>query len=417
MKRILMVAYHFPPIQESSGMHRTVHFSRYLPEHGWEPTVLTVSPRAYRQTSPDNPADILESVRVVRAPALDTSRHLSLFGYHPLLLALPDSWSSWYLPGVLVGLKLIRRLRPEILWSTFPIATAHLIALTLHRLTGIPWIADFRDSMTENGYPSPRLKWNFHRWLERQVIRRCTRAVFTTSGAKAMYAQRYPGIAEERWILLENGYDENDFVAAEALAATRTGPSDQIVLVHSGVIYPRERDPLALFSALGKLRSSSEISPKEIKIILRASGHETYLRKHILEYGLDDIVFLEPSLPYRMALSEMISADALLLLQGSSCNHQVPAKLYEYLRSRRPILALTDPSGDTAAVLRDAGIQSIVPLDSSDQIAAYLPGFLSACRKGTAEIARPEVIAKHSRRLRTQALAAVLDSVCNQLPK
>ena len=122
-------------------------------------------------------------------------------------------------------------------------------------------------------------------------------------------------------------------------------------------------------------------------------------------------MLLEPTLSYHEALAEMLQADALLVFQASNCNHQVPAKVYEYLRSRRPILALTDPAGDTASVLREAGVHSIVPLDSIDRIVEFLPRFLKSCSEGNAPLPREESIATYSRKERTGQLAALLDAL------
>lgn len=137
VKRVLMIAYHYPPLRGSSGIQRTLKFSRYLSEHDWRPVVLSAHPRAYASTSNDQLAEIPKEVPVHRAFALDTSRHLAIKGRYLGALALPDRWVSWWFGAVVSGLRLIRRYRPEIIWSTYPIATAHLIALCLHRITGI----------------------------------------------------------------------------------------------------------------------------------------------------------------------------------------------------------------------------------------------------------------------------------------
>ena len=107
-----MIAYHFPPLQGSSGIQRTLKFSRYLPEFGWQPLVLTVHPRAYPATSQDQLAEIPPRLAVYPAFALDAARHLSLKGRYPRWLALPDRWSSWWFGAVPAGLALIRRYRP-----------------------------------------------------------------------------------------------------------------------------------------------------------------------------------------------------------------------------------------------------------------------------------------------------------------
>src|SRR5690606_38220369 len=97
LKRVLMVAYHFPPLAGSSGVQRTLRFSSYLPEHGWEPIVLTTHPRAYSTTSSAQLDQIGSGIRVVRAPAWDTKRHISVGGRYPAFLARPDRWLSWWL--------------------------------------------------------------------------------------------------------------------------------------------------------------------------------------------------------------------------------------------------------------------------------------------------------------------------------
>jgi hypothetical protein len=100
VKRVLMIAFHYPPMRGSSGIQRALKFSQYLPEFGWQPLVLTVNPRAYESVSHDQMCEVSDHVRVARAFALDTARHLSLRGRYPGLLALPDRWISWWLGAV-----------------------------------------------------------------------------------------------------------------------------------------------------------------------------------------------------------------------------------------------------------------------------------------------------------------------------
>lgn len=411
VKRVLMVAYHFPPMNVSSGIQRTLRFAQYLPEYNWEPVVLTANPRVYSGVSPESLAEIPANLRVRRAFALDAAKHLSFRGAYPQLLALPDRWSSWWLGAVPAGLALIRKLKPDVLWSTYPIATAHLIAYTLRRLTGIRWVADFRDPMTEPGYPvNPRAHDAFE-WIEYQTLKHCERAVFTAPGAVRLCAERYPDIPKSRLTIIENGYDESAFTEAEKAADPGRSGSGPLVLVHSGTVYPSERDPRAFFGALSGLHKNGGIKPGELKVVMRATGCDDYLRGLIERYGLDGIVTLEPPVPYRVALAEMLAADGLLVLQAANCNYQVPAKLYEYLRARRPILALTDPAGDTAAVLKDAGIDTIARLDSQEEISRLLIRFLELLRQQRAPVAEEAKIAAASRKARTIELARVLDDV------
>ncbi|MYN10081.1 glycosyltransferase [Massilia sp. FT127W] len=412
-KRVLMIAYHYPPMRGSSGIQRTLKFSQYLPQSGWGPVMLSAHPRAYSNPGDDQMADIPASVPVTRAFALDTARHLSVGGRYAGFMALPDRWASWCLGAIPAGWRLIRRHRPAVIWSTYPIASAHLIGLVLRRLTGLPWVADLRDPMTDVSYPEdPRTRRVFQ-WIERKTIEHCTVAVCTTPGAIKTYEARFPAIPRERYRLIENAYDEENFADAErgGAAAAPGAHGGPLTLVHSGIIYPSERDPVPLFQALAALKRQGAVSAASVRVVLRATAHDDYLGGLIAEHGIADLVQLAPHVPYRDALAEMLNADGLLILQASNCNHQVPAKLYEYLRARRPILALTDSDGDTAATLRQAGIDSIAPLDQKDAIIAMLPRFLEQVRSGTAPLASAAVIAAHSRRARTEQLALLLDQV------
>lgn len=406
-----MIAYHFPPVAGSSGVHRALKFSQYLPEHGWQPLVLSVTPGAYQHTSPAQLADIRPDIVVRRAFALDTARHLSLKGRYPGWLALPDNWASWVLSAVPAGLMLALKYRPDVLWSTFPIATSHLIGLTLRRLTGIPWVADFRDPMTDVSYPGDPVRRRAHLWIERQTLKRCARAVMTTPGTLERYVGNFPDIPRARYSVIANGYDEENFRAAEAQAAGAAHRDTRITLVHSGLLYPQERDPRALFAALARLRASGLVSAADFRIVLRATGHDDYLRPLIAQHGITDVVALEPAIAYRLALEEMLRADGLLVLQASDCNHQIPAKLYEYIRARRPILALTDAVSDTAAVMREAGLDTVAPLSSEAAIVEQLQRFIGRIRAGTAARPSEEAVARNSRRARTAELARLFDSI------
>jgi glycosyltransferase involved in cell wall biosynthesis len=414
MKNILMIAYHFPPVRVSSGIQRTLKFVRYLLDYGWKAQVLTVTPNVYEKTSDEQMHEIPSEVIVNRAFALDSAKHLSFKGRYISWMALPDRWVSWCVGGFISGLLMIRKYQPKVIWSTYPIATAHLLGLLLHRISGIPWVADFRDSMTEEDYPLNPRQRRVYRWIEQQTVKNCSRAVFTTPGAIRMYAGRYPEIPTERWALIANGYDEENFASAEKsdeYAQALANMSEKIVLLHSGVLYPSERDPTQFFKALAELLRVGSIRADRFKVILRATGHDDLHRQSILSYGLGDLVFLEPSIGYEAALAEMLVVDGLLVFQAANCNHQIPAKIYEYLRAKRPILAFTDPKGDTAGVLRDAGISTIAALDDELAIISLIKDFIVNNGKSKINIANDAVISQNSRQSRTCLLAELLDSL------
>jgi hypothetical protein len=406
-----MIAYHFPPLAGSSGIQRTLRFVQHLPALGWQPLVLSADPRAYEKTSDDLLADVPPGTEVRRAFALDTARHLQFKGRYFGAMARPDRWMSWRFDAVRQGLRMVREFRPDVIWSTYPIATAHVIGSALHRRTGLPWIADFRDPMAQDGYPADPKTWQMYKAIEEDAVTRAHWSVFTTPGAAQEYRERYPRAAGQIRVL-ENGYDEESFASAsasQAVARPQRG-EEPLVLLHSGIVYPAERDPTQLFVALSMLRASGRLGPAQLRLRFRASVHDELLKALGTQHGVSDMVELCPAVPYRQALAEMMEVDALLVMQASNCNAQIPAKIYEYLRAGRPILALTDPVGDTAGVLRDAGLDTMARLDSAEDIAQRLVAFVDAVRTGRAPLAQADAVRRASRRGRSQALADMLDS-------
>src|SRR6266513_3158618 len=406
MKRVLMIAFHFPPLAGSSGIQRTISFARQLPRFGWEPLVLTAHPRAYERVSDDQLMEVPSTVE--RAFALDSARHLALLGRYPAFAARPDRWVTWWLGSVPKGLKLIRKYRPHAVWSTYPIATAHMIGHTLHRFSGLPWIADFRDPMAQDGYPADPKTWQRFRVIEERALRNASFSVFVTPGAARTYRERYPQVPGARLAVIENGYDEESFAQLESSGTDALLPGT-FTLVHSGIVYPSERDPTQLFQALRLMLDEGRLTAGELRVRLRAPAHEDMLAKLLDRFRVKEVVEICPPVPYRRALQEMMRADGLLVLQASNCNHQIPAKVYEYLRCGRPIIALTDPAGDTADLLRRTGIDAIARLDSAEEIARELRRFLDQARGGKAVLPDGIFVTGASRLNRTRELAGLLD--------
>jgi glycosyltransferase involved in cell wall biosynthesis len=405
MRSILIVAYHFPPLRGSSGIQRALRFAQYLPEFGWRPVVLTVTANAYEQSDPATLADIPPGCEVHRAWAVDTARHLAWRKRYIGAWARPDRWVSWWPAGTLAAVHLARRQRFDALLSTYPIATAHLIGASVARLTGIPWVADFRDPMAQDGYPSDPKTWNAYRRIEARAANEASLLTFTTRGALDRYRRLFPSTPADRFALIENGFDEDSF--AHARPAPRE--AGRLFFLHSGIVYPSERDPTHLFEALGQLKASGALDARRAVFRFRASANDAMLAELARRFEVTDLVELCGALPYRDALAEMLSADALLILQASNCNAQIPAKLYEYLRADRPIVALTDPAGDTAECLRRWGWRAQAPLDDAQRIAELLAQF--AAGEWHARGPSTMTIDEGSRRGRTKSLSAYLERI------
>lgn len=409
-RKLLLIALHFPPYTASSGYLRTLKFCEHLPSYGWQPIVLTADSKAHsgRSVAGDE-GEVTPDILVERAFAFDSARQLAVRGRYPGFLALPDRWVSWWPHAVLKGLRIIREQQPDAIFTTYPVATAHLIGLTLQRLTGIPWVADFRDPMLDSHYPRGRVVRRIWRSLEARTLLRCSAAVFTTPSARALYANRYPSVSDRRLSVVLNGFDESDF-QGQAVSC-RTGTTAPKVLIHSGVLYRDVRDPRGLYTALKLLREEGVVSSETLRVVLRACGPEQYHQDLIDAFGIGDIVSLAPSVPYHESLREMMEADGLLLFQGREANKQVPAKLFEYLRAGKPILALVDREGDSARILRENDVGLLASMEDAREIAGVLRRFMSGTSDGGNWAATREVANHYSRRASTSALVDVLDSV------
>jgi len=410
--RVLIVAYHFPPQAGSSGLLRSLKFCRYLPEFGWLPTVLTIDPRAYERTEDSQMVEVPAFVNVTRAFGLDSQRHLSLGKRYLRATALPDRWVTWLAGAIPAGLDSIKKRKIDIIFTTYPIATAVLIGYFLHVLSGKPWIVDFRDSMTEDGltqgapqYPRDALTYRIYTWIERKAIQHGSRFLFTAPATVRMYLKRYPFLHPDQCLLVPNGYDESDFAG---LAPKHTA-HDQVRLLHSGLIYPFERDPRPFFRALARLKAEGQINSDTLSVDLRACGSEAEYQRDVEALGIQDLVHFLPHLPYRDSLQDAAEADCLLLLQAACCDHQIPAKAYEYLRLNKPILALTTHTGDTARLLDEAGGATIADIADESAIGSALPIFLHSVRNRSHPL--PRAADAYSRHSQAQRLAECMSGV------
>ncbi len=342
-KTVLMIAYHYPP-DESSGAQRTKGFVRYLPIWGWSPVVLTVSKFTHGLSKVEDLGN------VKRAFALDITRHLSLFGRYPGWLAFPDHVGSWFFEGVRKGLLTIKKYNVKVIWSTFPVATAHAIGLALKRLTGLPWVADFRDPMSQpRKFHTPIQKTTF-KWIEKTVWKCADVCVFTTTSAKEDACEGCKSI-QRKSMVIENGFEDSEILRQTFLSRKNNTKFDKMILVHSGLLYKHGRNPENFFMTIADLKRENRL-PEGLNVILRGSGFEEYYEKIIKQLHLEQIISLRPRTERAQALEEMANADGLLLFQGQSFNRQVPAKVYEYFAMKKPILGLVDFMGETARLLK-----------------------------------------------------------------
>ncbi len=377
--KALMVAYHFPPIHGSSGYLRTLKFVKYLFQKNVMPKVLTVNPRAYVAVKEDMLKQVPQGVEVIRSFALDSQKHLSFKGKYFGWMSIPDRYPSWIPFAVLDGLMAIRKNNIDVIFSTYPIPSAMLIGLLLKKISKKTWVADFRDPMWDE-YVETATSGIFkaRAWIEKKSVLAADKITVTTQGIKDLFVKRYGKDVESKIVVIENGYDEEDFIALKKNAKSE----GKIELIHTGLLEPVDRNPIPFFKALKMLLDDSPEFKNKIAVRFYASGHDDKYLPVLRELGLDSLVELLPGVSYGEALQKVNDSHISLIFQGKSCNNQIPAKLYEYLRIGNPILGMTTIEGLTGKTILDSGAGEVVSDEDSEAIFAILKNWLQKLQAG-----------------------------------
>lgn len=414
-RHALFVVFHFPPEASSSGVLRTLKYVKYLADFGWRVTVLTLRRDAYEITDASLEQQVPAEVRVVRTPYLNTKRHLSILRRYPAALAVPDSWVGWSFWAIRAGRRIFRDDPYDLIYSTSPHATTHLIAKRLAEFSRRPWVMDFRDPWYEEP-PEPGTPWVVHwagRHLERRAIRRADLVTTSTPQLQQDLENRYGDVLQGRVRCIFNGYDEADFAA---LPDARTERSDVLTILHAGNINAEFRDPIPLFRALRAAQDRGALDLSRIR--LRFIGPGDYARSdaiatEIERLKLQECVVFEGRIPYDQALQRIVDADLLLLMQASDDTvGLVPAKLFEYLRAQRPVLALVREGAAQAVLEETEGGWAVDPA-YQDKLEAVISEAFQSWQQGRLQeqAASPASLQRYSRRNLTRELAQAFDAL------
>ena len=386
-QKVLFITYYFPP-SGGPGVLRPLKFVRHLLAMQWQPVVLTVKENAHffvrdaelRQWIPEKATVVRtrifepyalytkltgkESGAFLDSATLSVSedRKKSLTEKISLFirswLFIPDARIGWLIPAVLAGLKTIRREKPEVILTSGPPNTTHLIGLTLKMLTGLRWVADFRDPWFKYLVPqrSYLIPQKTDAWLGRSVVHRADAVIAVCQGVKQELIQSFGQEIAGKIKIITNGYSQDFF---DAVPATRE-KSDKFILAYVGSIYHRY-DFRPFLKAVDELFAENPAFRQHLQLQIIGSLEET-ARKWFADAGCSDSIRLPGHFSYFAALQAMKQATVLLLyIMDNERGKNIPtSKLYEYLGSQRPILALSPQDSDAAKIIDRTGAGIIV---------------------------------------------------------
>ncbi|MFZ4700438.1 MAG: glycosyltransferase [Candidatus Methylumidiphilus sp.] len=346
-KNLLIITYHFPPSAAVGGL-RLLGFSRHLPKFGWQTEVIA---------PPKIPWEPVDPALLGQVPAEAVLHAVPFTGSRIIRrLAGIDSW----LPKAWIACQhAIRQRRPDAILTSGPPHHVHLVGLGLKKWYGVPWVTDFRDPWAWTArfrdpvFGSRSSAYWWENTLEQAVIRHSDAIIVNAPLSSETFAAAYPEHAGKA-VVITNGYDPELF---ENLAKPNTVEA-AIRLLYCGQLYAG-RDPRPFFDALQALLTERTAGQRPIRVdffgAFRLDTQDFDFEAEIRPHGLDGIVSVHREIPHLQSITEMTRSDILLLFDTPGRRIGVPAKLYEYIGSGRPILAMAESDSDTAWVLRQAG--------------------------------------------------------------
>lgn len=362
-KKVLIISYYWPPAG-GSGVQRWVKFAKYLPENGWQPTIFTPS-------NPEYPAidhSLLSDVKSVKTITLQIFEPYSIFrkltgsknkvgagfvsenesvGIAQKLaiwirgnLFVPDARRFFVNPAIKSLSELLKREHFDAIVSTGPPHSMHLIALSLHRKFGIPWLADFRDPWTQVYYfddLKPGI-WarKRHKKLEKKTLTMASSVCVVSNGM----AKEMSEIVHREFDVVTNGFDSEDFTETER-------PRNEIfTITYSGTLLPSQYAE-TFWTKLSELSTHFDF---KIDFFGRV---DVTTRNIISDVNLDSHSHFHGYVEHKIIVNRISVSDCNLLILPNlpQSSHILTGKVFEYLAAKRPIFALGTPNSEVANLI------------------------------------------------------------------
>ena len=423
---MLVIAYYWPP-SGGSGVQRWVKFCKYLPAEGWTPVVFAPENADYPSLDPTIGADLPQDLELVRGRIWEPyaayrkltgakstevteissgkksfKQKLSLWIRANLFV--PDPRVGWVRPSVKTLKNYLREHPVDVIVTTGPPHSVHLIGRKLHKALGIPWVPDFRDPWSRMYYlkylPMTPATWRLLRRQEQAVLDECSTVLACTPLVQEEFrAQTRTPVA-----CITNGYDEEDF------AGPAPEPDGLFNLTHTG-LFAADGNPVALWQVLGKMAAEDPAFRQALRIRLAGKVDREVLQS-MEDNGLKDNIIALGYCSHPRAVREQRAASILLLPLRNDPQYRpiLPGKLFEYLAARRPVLGIGQTDGAMARVIGEA--HAGVTLDWAD--ASALEAFLREAWKQHCSGGVPATagdIGPYSRRATAHALAQLLETL------
>ncbi len=423
-KKVLFIAYYFPPLG-MGGVQRATKFAKYLPTFGWKPFVLTVKDVQYLAKDPSLLEEFPPEVEVIRTGSFDPLRiSFVLKSFFKKgkqkneriqgnrvrrsklssWLFFPDSKIGWIPFALVSGLNLIRKEKIDLIFTTSPPPSLHFVGYLLKLLTGKPWVADFRDPWIGYRfeiYPTP-----LHLFLKNQVVRLIIKNADRIISANPFIAERMTPqyLLPKKIETINQGYDERDF---ETILSQK---SELFTIGYLGTFSP-DCDPEPVFWALRNLIDQKLISKDKIKLVHAGLSVGIDLEGLIEKYGLKEVVEKQGYLPHKEALRQMGRASVFILVTSTD-PAVFPAKIFEYLPFRKPILGVVPKESEVGKLISENKLGLVVsPKDYSGIKEALLFYYKEHVKDSLGVHINAERIKIYERKFLTEKLASIFEKI------
>jgi len=430
-KNVLMITYSFPPFGGATAL-RTVKFAKYLHHFGWNPIVLTVQKeKEYLQTGDTSfLTELPKSLKIYRSNIVELYDLYRLFGGKKkqfsedfsLLqskntdtlvyrvarighsLFIPDAQIGWYPFAMRESRKIFEKDYIDVIYSTSPTQTAHLIAKSLAKKYKKPWVADFRDPWMRTALLPKKhfLLENINVHMEKSVLEKATKTIAAWPNILNDMKERYEDFDIKKTVVITNGFDELDFF--DIVPKT----FQKFTIIYTGRLHAK-RNAESLLRAIYLLLNEKPKLRNDIQIIF-VGGPSASTNNLLEEMSLSNVVAIIQNVPHKESLSYLLGADILFL---NILEDYVPGKLFEYLRSTKPILALVPKDTTVAKIVSSTKSGVVIDPTNTEEIKDVIFEMYKKYKKGTLKLDREDdsVIYQYERKELTRKLAEVFNEV------